>query len=364
MTRQGPLLRHIQHLAFHGRIVKGHSARLAYRIGSGYLRTLVLRRPVLRTVELALLADCNSNCKVCYAADTKRQDETYLSVEEYRRIWREAAALGAFTVTLSGGEPTLREDLFDIISVLEPRHTILALVTNASNLTRSYLTDLKRAGVGTVHFSLDGADEETNDAFRGLPGHYRKVIASIEQAKALGITVCLSTIVKHGGMDKMQEMVQLARAYEIGIVFSPACVSGRSEEDEDILLSAQEWEQVLRTMKVHPRIRTDWTINLSLRQECPGGREKIGISCYGDVVGCGMNPISFGNIRQEPLARIWSRMQHFPDFARRSRECLIAADRAFIAKYIRPLAGLTLPVNIDRHPTSPLSRDNLRSRAR
>src|SRR5208283_854499 len=238
----------------------------------------------------------------------------------------------------------------DIISVLDPENTIFALVTNSLNLNRSFLADLKRSGVETIHFSLDSTDESTNDTIRGAKGHFRKVLESIEEAKKLGFSVYLSTVIMHAGLEKMQEMVRFAKENQIGIVFSLACVSGNWADEKDVLLSAEEWEYVQKYMKQNPYVRSDWTINFSMRQECPGGREKLSVSCYGDVMGCGMNYISFGNVREEPLERVWKRMGRFPDFKKRSKDCLIGADREYIRKYIMPLSGLTVPVRIEEHP--------------
>jgi len=159
----------------------------------------------------------------------------------------------------------------------------------------------------------------------------------------------------HEGFAKMHEMVRFAKENQIGIVFSLACASGNWSDAKGVLLEQPEWEEVQAYMKANPAVRSDWTINFSLRQECPGGREKLNVSCYGDVTGCGMNYVSFGNVRQEPLEKIWRRMGNFPDFKRRAPDCLIGADRAYIERYIKPLSGMQVPVPIDQHPSSPMS---------
>jgi MoaA/NifB/PqqE/SkfB family radical SAM enzyme len=310
---------------------------------------------VLRTVEFALLAECNSRCVMCYASRLKKEGATYLSVDEYKNIWRQASRLGAFSAILSGGEPTLRKDLIDIISVLDPSRSIIALVTNALALNEPYLKDLKKAGVNVIHFSLDSTDARENDQIRGAPGHFRQVLAMIEAAKKLDFEIYLSTVIAHNGLEKMERMVAFAREKKIGIVFSLACIAGNWADNEEMLLTEREWQDVQSYMRAHPIVRSDWTINFSGRQECPGGREKINVSCYGDVMGCGMNYVSFGNVRNEPLETILKRMRKFPDFRRRSRNCLIGADREYIQKYIAPLSGLSVPVQIDQHPTHPIS---------
>lgn len=348
------MLQKLKHFAYHTNVIK-RRYKLLPKILSGYAKTLLLKKNALRTIEFALLAECNSKCVSCYATKIKKTNDFYLTVEDYKRIWQEASSLGAFSVILSGGEPTLRKDIFDIISVMDPENTIFALVTNSLNLNASYLADLKKAGVETIHFSLDSTDEANNDQFRGAHGHFKKVIESIEEAKKLNMTICLSTIIMHNGLDKMKEMVRFAKEHQIGIVFSLACVSGKWSTEKDVLLTNEEWQNVQSFMKDNPHVRSDWTINFSMKQECPGGREKVSISCYGEVTGCGMNFVSFGNVRQEPLRVIWKRMGNFPDFKRKSPDCLIGADLQYIEKYIRPLSGLDVPIRIDKHPTNPIS---------
>lgn len=355
------MLNKIKHFAYHARVIKKRY-RLIPKILSGYAKTLLFGQNVLRTVEFALLAECNSKCVMCYASKLKRHDNSYLTVDEYRDIWRQASKLGAFSVILSGGEPTLRKELLDIVSVMDPKNTIFALVSNSLSLNKSYLSELKSAGIETIHLSLDSTDEETNDHIRGTKGHFKKVIQSIKEAKDLGFSVYLSTVIAHNGIGKMKEMVKFAKNNNIGIVFSLACVSGNWSEEKDVLLTPEEWQYVQLYMKSNPFIRSDWTINFSMQQECPGGREKLSVSCYGDVMGCGMNYISFGNVREEPLEKIWRRMGNFPDFKRRSSDCLIGADHNYIETFVKPLSGLVVPVRIDEHPTNPISLENLDSR--
>jgi MoaA/NifB/PqqE/SkfB family radical SAM enzyme len=90
-------------------------------------------------------------------------------------------------------------------------------------------------------------------------------------------------------------------------------------------------------------------------KECPGGREKLCISPYGEVIGCGMNYISFGNVLQEPLENIWERTCEWPPFKKRSKKCLIALDEEYLEEYLLPVAGYeTLPVSIEQHPVHPM----------
>ncbi len=351
-----------KHFVSHSKIIK-RNINLIPKIASGYYKTLVLKQNVLRTLELALLTECNSECVMCYATEMKREDDHYLTPEEYRNLWQQARKLGAFSAILSGGEPTMRKEFFEIVEALNPHDSIIGLVSNSSMLNRPFLKDLKKAGIETLHLSLDSLDEEKNDRIRGMPGHYRHVMYAIEEGKKQGFHVFLSTVIMRDGMDKMKEIVQFAMKNEIGVIFSLACVSGEWSQAKDVLLTDEEWKYVQNYMKKNNGIiRSDWTINLSMKTECPGGREKISVSPYGDIQGCGMNYVSFGNIREEPLERIWRRSCEFPDFKRRPTSCLIGADMDYIERYIRPLSGKTVPVQIDQHPTNPISFAELEGR--
>ncbi|HUU39618.1 MAG TPA: SPASM domain-containing protein, partial [Desulfatiglandales bacterium] len=141
------------------------------------------------------------------------------------------------------------------------------------------------------------------------------------------------------------------------------CPTGNWEGACEHLLTQEEWDEVDRFMIEHPHVRSDWTINFSMRKECPGGREKLCISPYGDVMGCGMNFISLGNVLEEPLEIIWKRTCEWPPFKRRATKCLIAVDEEYLKEYIFPIVGYdTLPVSIFEHPVHPMNLLNIGNR--
>jgi len=183
---------------------------------------------------------------------------------------------------------------------------------------------------------------------------------SIENAKTLGMNVYLSTVVAHNGLEKMKAMTDFTREKKIGIVFSLACPTGEWSGNKQSVLLPSEWKQVQDYMAAHKHIRSDWTINFSMRTECPAGREKVAISPYGEITGCGMNYVSFGNIREEPLDALMKRIGNFPEFKRRPTSCLIGADHKYIDDYLIPLADKKqLPIRINEHPKRPMALSDL-----
>ncbi|MBF0314861.1 MAG: radical SAM protein [Oligoflexia bacterium] len=327
------------------------------KVAQGYFKTLILRQNVLRTLELTLTPDCNLTCQMCYASKIKKENTLLLTPADYGRLMEDARKLGAFSVILTGGEPTLRPDFFEIVSVLRPQKTMLALVTNATTISEEKLLKMKKSGIRVIHFSLDHYEPETNDAIRTFKGHFHHVENLTRIAKKIGMEICISVVISHNNLETMKKMVALAQERQIGVVFSLACPTGRWSNAREYLLTQEEWRIVDQYMIDHPFIRSDWTINFSMKKECPGGREKVCITPYGEVTGCGMNYISFGNIREESLETIWKRTCQWSQFKKRSEQCLIALDEEYLEEYLLPVAGEeTLPLRIEKHPRHPMER--------
>lgn len=348
------MLNKLKHFARHSVLLRKNFSVMG-RVFQGYFKTLVLRQNALRTVEFTITADCNVNCEMCYATRIKQKSKTPLTPTEYRDIWNQARKMGAFSIVLSGGEPTIRNDLFKVIEALDPGNNLLAIVSNSTRLNAAMLKRLKSLHVNVIHLSLNSIDEEENDRMRDFDGHFRRVNHVAREAKRQGFEVCISTVVSRGELERAKRVAEFARKSDYSVVFSLACPTGNWAGARDMLLTQDEWLEVDRYMKKNPYIRSDWTINFSLRNECPGGREKICISPYGDVMGCGMNFISLGNVREEPLEFIWRRMGQWGPFKKRSKQCLIALDKEYLEEYLLPIAANdVLPVPVNKHPIHPM----------
>jgi len=326
------------------------------RVAQGYFNTLALKKPVLRTVEFALLAECNVNCEMCYATKIADASRKRMSVDEYADVWQQAKKLGAFSAHLSGGEPTLRKDLPEILDALDGGNSILSMTTNSSLMPDGYLEKLRKRGLSCLHFSLNSLDPAENDRARDYAGHFELVMSKIKEAKSLDYEVCLSIVVSHNDLDNMRRLSDFAEKEEIGIVFSLSTPSGNWKGNTEELLTAEEWKEVDAFMSSSPHIRSDWMINLDLKKGCPAGYEKISFSPYGDVQGCAMLFVSHGNVREERLEDIWKRMREWQPYKKRAKQCLIALDREFIDEYLLPTNDYeVLPIPAASHPVHPWS---------
>jgi MoaA/NifB/PqqE/SkfB family radical SAM enzyme len=304
------------------------------KMARGYFRALVLRKPSLSICEFSINTACQSSCEFCYAARFARPDQEMLSVDEILSTWEQAKALGAFQSFILGGEPLLHPQFFDILAILEPKKHAVSFSTNALLLTDEVAREIKRMGIFTVLVSLNSMDPKLNDKLRGYDGHFDAVMKAVEHCKKHKIDASLTVATAKPLLKETMDIVAFANQHKLGITVNLMCPMGRAEHDTEDLFDEEFWATLRQMYDSNPRMRSDFDVNMDLKVGCPAGFEKVHVGPYGHVTGCSMNPSSFGNIREEPLADIVARMRQFRHFAKRSPHCLVAVDQEFIDDYM------------------------------
>ena len=150
-------------------------------------------------VLLELTKRCNLRCPVCFASAGETAEDLPLSEIERQYDWLMAHG-GPFNVQLSGGEPTVRDDLPEIIRLgREKGFTFFQLNTNGLRLAAEpdYAKKLKAAGLNTVFLQFDGLDDEVYRTLRGRPLKEEK-LRCVEACAAAGLGVVLVPVVAAG----------------------------------------------------------------------------------------------------------------------------------------------------------------------
>ena len=321
------------------------------RVVKGFFRGILLNKPTLKTVEIFPTMKCNSKCIMCSVSKYRIENKNELTIDDCKNISRQAEKLGAIAFSILGGEPTLRPDLEEIIEALNPKKFFIVMVTNSILLTKEKLVNLKKAGLYSICLSLDNLDKEKNDDSRGFKGHFDKVMQTIGWAKEIGLIISISPVAFHNKLDDFERILKFAK--KNGFVVGAGGVGYVGKAEEEILLSKDECNQLREFLKKYSFLRFDWSLSYKLKYCCPAGKEKICITSTGDVVGCSMNPISFGNIREEELKTIWKRMNEFPQFKKDFPGCLVAEDIEYINDYMKTIKDYKEnPVYFKDHPTA------------
>lgn len=143
------------------------------------------RRPV---VVLNTTRRCNLFCAHCYAASTGASDDCpeELSSDELRALMDDIGEFGSPVVLFSGGEPLLREDIFDLVAHARSVGLRASISTNGTLIDADMASRLAEAGAAYVGVSIDGL-AETNDAFRGREGAFEQAMAGIRHCLNAGL---------------------------------------------------------------------------------------------------------------------------------------------------------------------------------
>ncbi|AKG92527.1 putative Fe-S oxidoreductase [Geoglobus ahangari] len=170
------------------------------------------KRPVPVTVWNTT-ARCNLRCVHCYAeAGSAKKGE--LTHEEAVAFIDDLADMKVPVLLLSGGEPLMREDIFELISYAKSKGLHVSLSTNGTLISEEVAEKLAKAGVDYVGVSLDGMPE-TNDRFRGLKGAFERAFEGLVNAKEAGILTGIRFTVTKYNLKDVPEVVNLLVENEI-----------------------------------------------------------------------------------------------------------------------------------------------------
>lgn len=313
------LVKFIKHLVFI------RNPQLVGKIFSGYFKTLILKKNVLRSIELAITYRCQAKCHKCYARNLLDPNREELTLPQIKEIIDQACRLGLIHINLTGGEPLLRKDLFEIIKICSARKIIVSVVTNGILLTEEMVRRMKDTGLNTIQLSLDSADRDVHDSLRGLPGCYNRIMESVKWFKKYEINVCFTTVLSTESVSNFEEMKKLLKLSEDKKAFLLICDSaavGGWEGQKEKMFSCQERDFILAKLMKHPNARHHSMYNFRLKAGCPAGIEKIYITAYGDITPCDLIHESFGNVLKEPLRVVWKRMCNDPRFKMKTSHCI------------------------------------------
>ena len=298
--------------------------RVLARIARNY-PALLLGRPRLRTVTLALTYACQLSCTHCSAKDRRsgKEGESPLSPSRLAELIEEIEACGAVNIHFTGGDPLLSRRLWEMADLIGPKRFILSLVTNGLLLPKKAAA-LRRAGFDLVIVSIDSADPETHDRIRGFPGLHRRAWDGVDEAVATGLQVMVAMVATPRNLDDgdLDRMIETCRRRAIPLQILPARKMGMWQGEKEVELSPRQKARYFELVR-RPGVRWDGQSSY-LSPRCLAARERLYIDTEGDVFPCDFCARSFGNIRQERLGVIWKRMVETPPFHQAHGECLTA----------------------------------------
>jgi len=188
---------------------------------------------------------CNMKCPHCYAAAVASPVPSDLSHEEGIALLDDLASCGVRVVIFSGGEPLLRNDLFELMAHARDLGIAPQLSTNGVLIDAGVAERLAAAGVAYVGISIDGL-REFNDAYRGLDGGFDAALRGLGHAKTAGMKTGLRMTLSRRNVAQIQSMVGVAQEASVDRFYvSHLVYSGRGAKVADEDLSRPEVRHAL-----------------------------------------------------------------------------------------------------------------------
>jgi pyrroloquinoline quinone biosynthesis protein E len=253
-----------------------------------------------------------------------------LSTAEWLRVIREAAALGILQVHFSGGEPTLRRDLPDLIRGARDAGLYSNLITSGVAIDRDRFRGLVEAGLDHAQLSIQDVDPDMADRIGHYPGAQPKKLAFAGWVTEAGLPLTLNAVVHRQNLDRLDAMIGLA--IEIGaarLEVAHVQYYGWALKNRDALMPSREQLDnasavvAAATERLHGRLVIDYVMpDYYARQPkaCMGGwgRRFLNITPSGKVLPCHaaetIPGLDFESVRDKPLAEIWAASDAFERF--------------------------------------------------
>ena len=188
---------------------------------------------------------CNQKCVHCYAANQVLADEEELTTDQWKEILDKCRAVGIPQVTFTGGEPTMRDDLFELIR--HARWFVSRLNTNGIRLTKEYCRSLHEADLDSVQITFYSPDLRVHNLLVGAD-RYEDTVKGIDNALEEGLSVSINTPLCTLNKDYVKTLEFLHEKGVIYVTCSGLITTGNAalKASENLQLTSSELEAVLR----------------------------------------------------------------------------------------------------------------------
>ncbi len=199
-----------------------------------------------RLIAWEVTRTCNLNCRHCRAVAKNQQYESEFSTDEMKRVLDSIAAFCKPIIILTGGEPMMRDDIYEIASYGTSLGLRMVMAPCGYFINPETIARLKESGISRISLSIDGSSAESHDAFRQVPGAFDKVIAAARMCTEHGLEFQVNTTVHKGNLDELPAILDLA--IKLGAkAFHPFLLvpTGRAKNMAGQEISPEEYERVL-----------------------------------------------------------------------------------------------------------------------
>jgi heme b synthase len=288
---------------------------------------------------------CNLKCVHCRSSsEMEAKGHPDFSTEEAFRVIDEISSYAKPVLVLSGGEPLLRKDVFDIAKYGTSKDLRMCIATNGALVTEEICEGMKASGIKMVSLSLDGSTAEVHDNFRNQKGAFAGVVNATELFNKHGIKFLINSSFTKRNQQEIPKVYKLAKKLGATAWYMFMIVpTGRGEDIMSELISKEDYEELLewhyemekneKDLLVRPTCAPHYyRVVLQKQKEegekierrtlkfstggskgCLAGQLICLIDVDGNVLPCSYFPKPAGNIRKQSFKDIWENSELFKD---------------------------------------------------
>ena len=263
--------------------------------------------PMSALFELTFV--CNHACSFCYNCPTGQKEMTTAEIFE---ALRKLADFNVLYLTLTGGEPLVRKDFFEIARRARELGFALRIYTNGYLIDEAMAKRIKEiANPIEMEISIHGAKPETHERLTCVPGSLQRVIDAVTHLRAQGIKVNLKCPMTCDNQEEVLDMYRLAQSLGANIIFDPV-ITPRDDGDKDPLRLMASEDFLRRFWQDDEYAGARRELVPVARNDAPGeavcgtGRASLAIDPYGNIYPCVQWRRSAGNIKElKELKTMW-----------------------------------------------------------
>lgn len=255
-------------------------------------------------IQIELTRQCNIKCKFCYNPN----EAIFIKTEAVKKLLYEAAEIGSFYLALTGGEPLLHPEFFDIAKFAKGLGYLLIIQTNGVIINEKLAYKISELAPAYIDISLHGATAESHDALTQVEGSFTRTISAIKYLKKGGCQIRIKAPVTKLNQNEIEEMENIANSFEAPIVFDPF-ISPTIEGEKFPLELKPQFNKLSKYYEYTIFENEGDFVNFDHKRLdepiCAMGRSLISINAYGDILPCLRVPIPVGSIYKDEFKNLW-----------------------------------------------------------
>jgi heme b synthase len=298
------------------------------------------KTPELRMIAWEVTRRCNLSCIHCRASADRGPYPGEFSTKRCLSLIDDIVKFSNPVIILTGGEPMMREDIFEIAGYGTNKGLRMVMAPNGTLIDEENAQRIVDSGIKRISISIDGADRESHDRFRKVEGAFEGALRGIEYAKRVGLEFQINTTVTSTNLKELPDILDLA--IKIGAVAHHIFLivpTGRAKELKKDNIPIQDYERALHwfyekrdQVPIHLKATCAPHYYRILRQRarqegkkitfkthgldalsrgCLGGVSFCFISHIGQIQPCGFLELNCGDLNDTGIEDIWNNSKIF-----------------------------------------------------